>query len=125
MSACLQVRCSIQIIFEPIQQFRTVQANDPSTPAALRPVLFKLAQRLLTQSPTPSYYNPDRFYLHLSVLKELQLYDEAYEMLENETGKVVCGFSLACEELRREIWKLKGLTKEEGERAQKRIVDAK
>ena len=88
-------------------------------------MLLKLAQRLLSQSPTPSYYNPDRFHLHLTILKELELYDEAYEMLEHETGKFVCGLSLVCEELRREIWSAKGLVKEEGERAQKRILEAK
>ena len=46
-------------------------------------------------------------------------------MLEQDTGKLVCGLNLACEELRREIYELKGLTKEEGERAEKRILEAK
>lgn len=88
-------------------------------------MVLKLAHRLLSQSPTPSYYVPDRFHLHITILKELELYDEAYEMLEQDTGKLVCGLNLACEELRREIYELKGLTKEEGERAEKRILEAK
>ena len=53
------------------------------------------------------------------------MYDEAYEMVESETGKIVCSGTLSCEEMRREIWKLKGLTKEAGELAEKRILEAK
>ncbi|OSC97114.1 actin cytoskeleton organization protein [Trametes coccinea BRFM310] len=102
-----------------------LQAHDPSTPEALRTVLLKLAHRLISSSATPSFYNADRFHLHVNVLKELGLYDEAFEMVESETGKVVCSSNLACDELRREIWKLKGLTKEAGERAEKRILEAK
>ncbi|OBZ75813.1 N-alpha-acetyltransferase 25, NatB auxiliary subunit [Grifola frondosa] len=102
-----------------------LQANESTTPAALRTVLFKLAHRLVTSSPTPSYYTADRFYLHLVVLQELQLYDEAHQLLESEPGKAVCAGSLACDEVRREIWKLKGLLKEEGARAQERIAEAK
>ncbi|KAI0362109.1 actin cytoskeleton organization protein [Trametes cingulata] len=102
-----------------------LQAHDPTTPEALRTVLLKLAHRLLSSSATPSFYNADRFHLHVTVLRELGLYDEAYEMVESETGKIVCSGNLACDELRREIWKLKGLAKEAGERAEKRIVEAK
>ncbi|KAI0670373.1 actin cytoskeleton organization protein [Trametes maxima] len=102
-----------------------LQARDPSTPEALRTVLLKLAHRLISSSATPSFYNADRFHLHITILRELNLLDEAYEMLESETGKIVCSSNLACEELRREIWKLKGLTKEAGERAEKRILEAK
>ncbi|KAI0807388.1 N-acetyltransferase B complex non catalytic subunit-domain-containing protein [Fomes fomentarius] len=101
-----------------------LQANDPSTPENLRTVLIKLAHRLVSSSQTPSYYHADRFHLHVTVLKELGLYDEAYELVESETGNIVCSSSLVCEELRREIWKLKGLTKEAGERAEKRILEA-
>lgn len=85
----------------------------------------KLAHRLVSSSATPSYYHADRFHLHVTVLRELGLHDEAYEMVESETGKIVCSTNLACDELRREIWKLKGLTKEAGERAEKRIAEAK
>ncbi|KAH9901395.1 actin cytoskeleton organization protein [Cubamyces lactineus] len=102
-----------------------LQAHDPTTPEALRTVLLKLAHRLVSSSATPSYYHADRFHLHVTVLRELGLHDEAYEMVESETGKIVCSTNLACDELRREIWKLKGLTKEAGERAEKRIAEAK
>ncbi|OCH92238.1 hypothetical protein OBBRIDRAFT_791472 [Obba rivulosa] len=102
-----------------------LQANDPSTPEMLRTVLLKLAHRLISSASTPSYYSADRFHLHLTILRDLGLYDEACQMLDSDAGKTVCSASLSCDELRREIWKLKGLTKEEGERAQKRIVEAK
>ncbi|KAH9854239.1 N-acetyltransferase B complex non catalytic subunit-domain-containing protein [Lenzites betulinus] len=102
-----------------------LQAHDPTTPEALRTVLLKLAQRLLSSSPTPSFYNADRFHLHVTILRELGQYDDAYEMVESESGKIVCSSNLSCEELRREVWKLKGLAKEAGERAEKRILEAK
>ncbi|KAH9946109.1 N-acetyltransferase B complex non catalytic subunit-domain-containing protein [Epithele typhae] len=102
-----------------------LQAKDPATPANLRAVLFKLAHRLLSQSPNISYYNADRFHLHVTVLKELELYDEAFQMLEHDGGKLICSLNLSCEELRKEIWKLKGLATEEGARAEKRIVEVK
>ncbi|EIW60342.1 actin cytoskeleton organization protein [Trametes versicolor FP-101664 SS1] len=102
-----------------------LQAHDPTTPEALRTVLLKLAHRLISSSATPSYYNADRFHLHLTILRQLGLYDEAYEMVESESGQIVCSSNLSCEELRREIWKLKGLTKEAGEAAEKRILEAK
>ncbi|KAI0810968.1 N-acetyltransferase B complex non catalytic subunit-domain-containing protein [Irpex lacteus] len=100
-----------------------LQANDPATPEALRPVLFKLAHRLITSAPTPSYYSADRFYIHLVVLKELQLWDEATTLLSSEIGQAIANTSLSVDELRRDIWKLKGSVKEEGERAQKRILE--
>lgn len=80
---------------------------------------------MISSSQTLSYYHADRFHLHVTVLKELGLYDEAYEMVESENGKLVCAGTLSCEELRREIWKLKGLTKEAGELAGSRILEAK
>lgn len=59
------------------------------------------------------------------MLKELKLYDEAYEMVESDAGKIICANNLACEELRRDIWKLKGLAKDAGDRGEKRILEAK
>lgn len=50
------------------------------------------------------------------------MWDEATELLESEVGKAICDTSLVCEELRREIWTLKGTAKEEGLRAQDRIL---
>ncbi|THG98979.1 hypothetical protein EW026_g3303 [Hermanssonia centrifuga] len=98
------------------------QASDPTTLPPLRPVLYKLAHRLITTSEVPSFYSPDRFYVHILILKELGLYEEAAALLESEKGKDICGRSLICDELRREIWVLKGSVKEEGQRAQDRIL---
>ncbi|KAI0345163.1 hypothetical protein BDW22DRAFT_1354055 [Trametopsis cervina] len=100
-----------------------LQANDPLTPEALRPVLFKLAHRLISSSSTPSYYSADRFYVNLIILKELELWDEATTLLTSDIGQAISDTSLSVDELRREIWKLKGSVKEEGERAQARILE--
>ncbi|KAH9951453.1 actin cytoskeleton organization protein [Amylocystis lapponica] len=98
-----------------------LQANDPITPPSFRGVLFKLAHRLILSSQAPSYCSADRFYLHLTVLRELGLLDDAHTLLSHEAGQAVCASSLACDEVRREIWKLKGLGKEEGVRAREKI----
>ncbi|KAH7922099.1 hypothetical protein BV22DRAFT_1037860 [Leucogyrophana mollusca] len=100
-----------------------LQANDPVTPPNMRTLLYKLAHRLVTSSPTPSYLSADRFHLHLTILRELQLFDEANTLLESEIGRAICSTSLACDELRREIWQMRGLWKEEGEQAQAKITD--
>jgi len=102
-----------------------LQASDPTTPPGIRPVLFKLAHRLVVSATTPSFYNADRFYLHLMILRELELYDEAYELLNNDVGKAICASSLTVDELRRDIWQRKGLVGEEGARAKARITEAK
>lgn len=99
------------------------QANDPLTPAALRPVLYKLAHRLITSTPSPSFYSADRFYVHLTILKELELWDDATTLLSTEIGKMIANTSLAVDEIRREIWKLKGSMKEEGESARTKILE--
>ncbi|ETW85831.1 hypothetical protein HETIRDRAFT_308984 [Heterobasidion irregulare TC 32-1] len=100
-----------------------LQANDSSTPPNMRELLYKLAHRLLTSAWNPLEMNADRFHLYLSLLLELQLYDEARAVLESDQGKSICSRSLACDELRRDIWKAKGWLKEEGEAAEKRITD--
>lgn len=102
-----------------------LQANDPTTPPNIREVLFKLAHRLISSSNTPSFVSADRFYLHLLILRELGLYDEACELLDRTPGKTLCSISLACDEIRREIWKIKGLCKEEGSRAAQLITEEK
>jgi N-terminal acetyltransferase B complex non-catalytic subunit len=63
----------------------------------------------------------DRFHLHLIILQELQLWDEANTLLESDVGKSICSASLVCNETRREIWRQRGLYREEGERAQEKI----
>jgi N-terminal acetyltransferase B complex non-catalytic subunit len=88
----------------------------------MRALLYKLAHRLVGQSPTPSYKNADRFYLHLYILRELKLFDEARTLLDSEVGKSICSTSLSCDEIRRDISRLQGLWKEEGELAESRIL---
>jgi N-terminal acetyltransferase B complex non-catalytic subunit len=88
----------------------------------MRTLLYKLAHRLVGQSPTPSYKNADRFYLHLYILRELKLLDEARTLLDSEVGRNICSTSLSCDEIRRDISRSQGLWKEEGERAESRIL---
>lgn len=99
------------------------QASDPSTAPGMKTLLFKLAHRLVTSSPTPSYLTADRFHMHISILKELELYDEANTLLESDIGKTICSTSLACDQTRREIWRGRGLFGEEGQRAQQKILN--
>jgi len=100
-----------------------VQAKDVTTPQTMRPILFKLAHRLITSSPTPSYVNADRFHLHLFLLRELELYGEAEKLLESDIGKSICATSLSCDEVRRDIWRREGRIQQEGDRAEHLIVD--
>ncbi|KAH8106992.1 actin cytoskeleton organization protein [Cristinia sonorae] len=102
-----------------------LQANDPNTPPALKPVLFKLAHRLVTTSSVPTYHSADRLYVHLLILRELEMYDEALALLDEDIGKAICDTSLTCDAMRRDIKKLKGLVKEEGETARLRILQKK
>jgi len=99
------------------------KARDPSTPASMRPVLFKLSHRLLSSTVIPSHLSADRFYLHLSILKELELWDDAHKLLATEPGKAICETSLIVDEIRREVWKQKGLWDEEKQIAQQRITE--
>ena len=101
------------------------KAKDVGTPANMRTLLYKLAHRIITSSPTPSYLSADRFHLHLSILRELELYDEAYKLLSSDVGRNICATSLSCNEIRRDIWRLRGMTRDEGELAKQRIVDKK
>lgn len=100
-----------------------LQASDQSTPESMRLLLYKLAHRLISSSPTPSYLSADRFYMHMSILEELDLYDEANTLLESDIGKAICSTSLACSQTRRDIWRKRGLFKDEGARAQDRITE--
>lgn len=89
----------------------------------MRPVLFKLSHRLLSSAVIPSHVSADRLYLHLSILKELQLWDDAHQLLTTVPGKAICETSLIVDEIRREIWKQKGLWEEEKQLAQRRITE--
>lgn len=59
------------------------------------------------------------------ILRELELYDDALVLLDNDVSKAICNTSLACDEMRRDIKKRKGLVKEEGVLAQSRILEKK
>ncbi|KAF9484719.1 hypothetical protein BDN70DRAFT_825243 [Pholiota conissans] len=100
-----------------------LQAKDSATPDSMRPILFKLAHRLLVSSPTPSYASPDRFHLHLSILRELRLFDEAENLLDSEIGKAICATNLSCNEVRRDIWLHNGRTQQEREHAEDLIAE--
>ncbi|KAJ6547637.1 actin cytoskeleton organization protein [Mycena capillaripes] len=100
-----------------------LQANDPTTAPNMRTLLYKLAHRLVTSSPTPSYVNAERFHLHLSILRELELFDEARTLLESDIGRSICSASLSCNEIRRDIWRLQGLLEDEGTKAELRITE--
>ncbi|THU87266.1 hypothetical protein K435DRAFT_782074 [Dendrothele bispora CBS 962.96] len=95
-----------------------LQANDPTTPPNMRQLLYKLAHRLLAAASSSPLGNTDRFYLHLTILKELSLLDDAAALLDTEVGQLICAANLSCNELRRDIMHLRGLSKEEGERAE-------
>ena len=99
------------------------QASDPSTTPSMKTLLYKLAHRLVTSSPSPSYLTADRFHMHITILKELELYDEANTLLESDIGKTICSTSLACDQTRREIWRGRGLFTDEGERAKQKILN--
>ena len=89
----------------------------------MRPVLFKLSHRLLSSAVAPSHLSADRFYLHLSILRELELWDDAHQLLITEPAKAICETSLIVDEIRREVWKRKGLWEEEKQIAQQRITE--
>ena len=89
----------------------------------MRPVLFKLSHRLLSSTIIPSHVSADRFYLHLTILKELELWDDAHQLLATIPGTAICETSLIVDEIRREIWKRKGLWEEEKQIALRRIAE--
>lgn len=65
----------------------------------------------------------DRLWLHLTVLKDLELWDEVDALLENKYGKIICSSSLVCDEVRREIAHTRGQWVEEGTRAEAQILE--
>lgn len=104
-------------------KFYQHQANEPTTDPKLKALLFKLAHRLIASSPTPPYQHPERFHLHLTLVRELELWEEADKLLTSNIGKDICSTSLACEELRRDIWQRRGLWVDDGDIAKDRIVE--
>ncbi|KAF8910991.1 actin cytoskeleton organization protein [Gymnopilus junonius] len=102
-----------------------LQAKDVSTPPNMRTILYQLAHRLITSSPTPSYVNADRFHLHLTILRDLKLYEEANKLIDSDIGKSICATNLSCNEIRRDICIQQGRIQEEAERAEQLIVEKK
>ncbi|TDL21521.1 actin cytoskeleton organization protein [Rickenella mellea] len=102
-----------------------LQAKDPSTPPTTRPILFQLAHRLLLTTPVPPTATADRLHLHVTVLRELSLYDEARQLLETTVGKAIVKTSIVVDELRREVAVESGRWKEEGREAARRLVEEK
>ncbi|KIK57739.1 hypothetical protein GYMLUDRAFT_45908 [Collybiopsis luxurians FD-317 M1] len=100
-----------------------LQAKDPNTPPEMRNVLYKLALRLITSAPNPSSVHSDRFHLHLTILRELSEYGEALSLLDTPAGQNICETNLACNEIRRDLMRLKGSLEEEGKRAGQRILE--
>lgn len=125
LSTVLQVHLAIFHINTQRSLINALKAKEAGTPANMRMLLYKLAHRIITSSPTPSYLNADRFHLHLSILQQLELYDDAHKLLSSDVGKNICATSLSCNEIRRDIWRLLGLTREEGELARQKIVEKK
>ncbi|KAF8350644.1 actin cytoskeleton organization protein [Amanita rubescens] len=99
-----------------------LQAKESSTPPEMRSLLYKLAHRLLESCSVPSFLSAERFCLHLSVLQELRMLDEAQTLVDSDIGKAICSSSLVCNQMRRDIWRLQGRTSDEGQRAESMIL---
>ncbi|KAI0006129.1 actin cytoskeleton organization protein [Russula compacta] len=100
-----------------------LQANDPMTATEMRDILLKLAHRLIVASWKQVEVHPDRLFLHTTILQQLGLYKDARELLETESGRFLCARNLSCDYLRREIMKVGGWQKEEGDIAEQRITE--
>lgn len=100
----------------------SLQARDSTTPPEMKTMLYKLAARLISTAPSPSTDSADKFHLHLTILREVDL-DEACKHLETPTAQLIYNNNLAVDELRRDIWAKKGMLKEEGDLARTRISE--
>ncbi|KAG6917964.1 hypothetical protein DXG01_017148 [Tephrocybe rancida] len=81
---------------------------------------WKSAQQIATKMF--KQFQDDR-YLYWSVISAvLQLYDDAHKLLDSDVGRAICSTSLSCNEIRRDIWRLRGMTRDEGKLATSRIV---
>lgn len=89
----------------------------------MRGILLKLAHRLITASWKQVEVHPDRLYLYTSILQQLELYEDARELLDAEPGRFLCARNLSCDYLRREVMKAGGWQTDEGGIAEKRIVE--
>ncbi|KAL5489723.1 MDM20 [Sanghuangporus weigelae] len=100
-----------------------LQANDVSTPPTMRPVLQKLAHRLLEGAKLPPHASADRLHVHLTVLKTLGMHDDAAALVDTEEGKAVAKTSLIVDEVRRELVQARRDFPAEGKRATQKIEE--
>lgn len=132
-----------------------LQAKDLATAPAMRPILHKLAHRVLntskpsseapdaaaketegnTEKPEASepqepavkqvHSTPDKLHVALSVLRSVELFDEAAALLETTLGKDMARTNLTLDEVRRAIVTERGTDaiRAEAERAKERIQD--
>jgi N-terminal acetyltransferase B complex non-catalytic subunit len=89
----------------------------------MRNILLKLAHRLIAATWKQAEVHPDRLYLHTSILQQLELYKNARELFETESGQFICARNISCDYLRREIMRAGGWQAEEGAIADQRIVE--
>lgn len=101
----------------------TFQADDLSTPEEMRPVLMKLAKKMLESAELPAHTTSDRFYAHLTVLLMMEQFEEAKKMFDSDEGKTVASISLNVDELRRAIVQRTEDFAAENERARHKIVE--
>lgn len=92
------------------------------TPPDRQPFLLQLALRLISTAPEPSTAKPERFYLHLCFLRELQQFEEGMKLLDSDIGRMYCETNLNLEELRHQICMGAGKKVEEWELAKNRLV---
>ncbi|OCB92030.1 actin cytoskeleton organization protein [Sanghuangporus baumii] len=100
-----------------------LQANDVSTPPTMRPVLQRLAHRLLEGAKIPPHASADRLHVHLTVLKTLGMHDDAAALVDTEEGKAVAKTSLIVDEVRRELVQARRDFPAEGKRATQKIEE--
>jgi N-terminal acetyltransferase B complex non-catalytic subunit len=89
----------------------------------MRDILYKIAHRMISTAWKPLDASAERLYLYLTILRQLQLHDEAMTLLKSDQGRLICARSLSCDEVRRELVKASGAVQEEGDVAQARIMD--
>jgi len=89
----------------------------------MRDILLKLAHRLIAAAWRQTEVHPDRLHLHTTILQQLELYKDARELFETESGRFICARNISCDYLRREIMKAGGWQAEEGVIAEQRIVE--
>ncbi|KAG8902855.1 hypothetical protein FRB99_004017 [Tulasnella sp. 403] len=99
-------------IMSAVLQAQNAGGNSPGH-SDHAPMLLTLALKLVASSPVPTFVSPDHLYLHLTILRSLDMIDQAYELIQSDRGKRLCETSLVVEELRKDIFQAKGTCREE------------